>query len=76
MARLRNKRLNDNPQIRLANILHSSLGELPPGQVQAPLRRRRSVSRLAYCYQSQPDLRRRSTVLLDADKNELILTAL
>lgn len=76
MARLRKRRLNDNPQIRLANILHSSLGALPPGQIQVSLRRRRSVSRLAYCYQSQPDLRCRSAAFPHADNNELILTAL
>lgn len=76
MARLRKKRMNDDPQFRLANILHSSLGAISPGQVQVPLRRRRSVARLVYYYQSQPDLKRFSTVPSDTDKNGLILTAL
>lgn len=78
MARLRKKRMNDDPQYRLANILHSSLGAHSPGQIQVPLRRRRSVARLVYYYQSQPDLKRFSTIypITETDKNGLILTAL
>lgn len=76
MARLRKKRMSEDPQYRLANILHSSLGALSPGQVQVPLRRRRSVARLVYYYQSQPDLKGFSTIYPETDKNELILTAL
>ena len=79
MARLRKKRMNDDPQYRLANILHSSLGAHSPGQMQVPLRRRRSVARLVYYYStSQPDLKRFSTIypIIETDKNGLILTAL
>lgn len=67
---------NDDPQFRLARILHSSLNEIPPGQINVPLRYR--LSRLGDQYQSQPDLYSRSLspILSYDERNELILTAL
>lgn len=73
--------VDENPQFRLARILHSSLNETDPGssRMNVPLRFR--LSRLSDQHQSPPDLYgpRSSLSPISAypDRNtELILTAL